>query len=82
MVAGLGNASLGMRPGERRWVVIPPEEGFWSTGFPAFGNLHHTFPGVPRESTIVVDMTCVKVDVVRAGMVSPSEIAVDPTTVP
>ena len=61
VVSGLGNATLGMRAGERRWVHIPPREGFWEVGFPAYGNLRHTFPAVPINSTIVFDLVCVGV---------------------
>ena len=61
VVAGLGNASLGMRVGERRWVSIPPAEGFWAGGFPSYGNLAHVFPSVPHNSTIVFDVQCIAI---------------------
>jgi len=61
VVVGLDRASVGMRVGERRWVIIPPPEGFWSDGFPAHGNLGHRFARVPNASTIVFDMRCADV---------------------
>ena len=62
VVDGWDRASVGMRQGERRWAVVPPAEGYWSGGFPAFGSLSNTHETVPRNSTIVFDFRCVYVE--------------------
>ena len=62
VVDGWDRASVGMRQGERRWAVVPPAEGYWSAGFPAFGSLRNTHESVPVESILVFDFRCVYVE--------------------
>ena len=74
--------AVSMRAGERRWAVVPPNEGYWSVGWPAHGNLGGLFKGVPRDAFIVLDVTCVQLQeerwwASRGPMRSPEDVPYD-----
>lgn len=58
VVQGWDAASIGIRAGERRLITVPAAEGYWSTGYPSYLDLGRRFPRVPKDATLVVDLTC------------------------
>ena len=39
---------------------MPPNEGYWSEGWPAYGNLGNLFTHVPHDSMLYFDVRCVE----------------------
>ncbi len=52
VIKGWDEGLLGMKPGDKKHLVVPPEKGYGSQGFP---------PIIPANSTLIFDVEMVDV---------------------